>query len=153
MNVNGDMTVTANTTITSSQKIFIDENLNVEGTGITLTYKGAKANVDGLAVTKDVTVSGTGATFDAGSLAADVDALNITCANFYLTDAATAVFGNRTDGAAKNLVVSGTISNPEGCTFNIVPANQDGAGSVLAWVTCKKLEVGGTFSAARPRVE
>ena len=151
LKVHGDMTVAANTTITSSQKIFIDEDLNVEGTGITLTYKGAKANVDGLAVTKDVNVSG--ATFDAGSAAADVDALNITCANFYLEKGATATFGNRTDGAAKNLVVSGTISNPEGCTFNIVAANQNSAGSVLAWVTCKKLEVGGTFSAARPRVE
>lgn len=150
LNVHGDMTVAANTTITSSQKINIDENLNVEGTGITLTYKGAKANVDGLAVTKDINVST--ATFDAGSAAPDVDALNITCANFYLTDAATAVFGNRTDGGAKNLVVSGTISNPEGCTFNIVAANQNGAGSVLAWVTCTKLEVGGNFSAARPRV-
>lgn len=149
--VNGDMAVAANTTITDSKKITVTKNLTVEGAGVTLAYKGAKKNVDGLAVTGDITVSG--ATFDAGSVAADVDALNITCANFYLKDAATAVFGNRTDGAAKNLVVSGTISNPTGCTFNIVAANQNGAGSVLAWVTCKKLEVGGTFSAARPRVE
>lgn len=151
LTVNGDMTAKAATTITSSKKINVTENLTVEGAA--LTYKGAKANEDGFAITKDVTVSGTGATFDAGSAAADVDALNITCANFYLKDAATATFGNRTDGAAKNLVVSGTISNPATCTFNIVAANQNGAGSVLAWVTCKKLEVGGTFSAARPRVE
>ena len=151
LTVNGDMVVKANTTITDSKKITVTENLNVEGAGITLTYKGAKKNEGGFAVTKDIKVSG--ATFDAGSLAADVNALNITCVNFSLTDGATATFGNRTDGAAKNLVATGTISNPAGCTFNIVPANQDGAGSVLAWVTCKKLEVGGTFSAARPRVE
>ena len=157
LTVHGDMTVKAATTLTSSKKIVITDkdangenkgNLIVEGA--TLTYKGKKANVDGLAVTKNITVSG--GTFDAGSAAADVDALNITCANFYLEKAATATFGNRTDGGAKNLVVGGTISNPEGCTFNIVAANQDGNGSVLAWVTCKKLEVGGTFSAARPRV-
>ena len=151
LTVNGDMVVKANTTITDSKKITVTENLSVEGAGVTLAYKGAKANIEGLEVKKDIKVSG--ATFDAGSAAADVNALNITCVNFSLTDGATATFGNRTDGAAKNLVASGTISNPAGCTFNIVPANQDGAGSVLAWVTCKKLEVGGTFSAARPRVE
>ena len=151
LTVNGDMAVAAKTTIIDSKKITVTKNLTVEGAGVTLTYKGAKANKDGLAVTGDITVSG--ATFDAGSLAADVDALNITCANFYLEKGATATFGNRTDGAAKNLVVSGTISNPATCTFNIIAANQNGAGSVLAWVTCKKLEVGGTFSAARPRVE
>ena len=150
LTVNGDMVVKANTTITDSKKITVTENLSVEGAGVTLAYKGAKANIEGLEVKKDIKVSG--ATFDAGSTAADVNALNITCVNFSLTDGATATFGNRTDGAAKNLVASGTISNPAGCTFNIVPANQDGAGSVLAWVTCKKLEVGGTFSAARPRV-
>ena len=150
LTVNGDMNVADNTEITDSKKITVTGNLTVEGTGKTLTYKGAKANIDGLAITGDIKVSG--ATFDAGNAAADVDALNITCANFYLEDGATAVFGNRTDGAAKNLVVNGTISNPAGCTFNIKAANQNGSGSVLAWVTCKKLEVGGTFSAARPRV-
>lgn len=150
LTVNGDMAVKANTNIVDSKKITVTENLSVEGAAVTLVYKGAKAN-GGFAVTKDIKVSG--ATFDAGSAAADVNALNITCANFYLEKGATATFGNRTDGAAKNLVVSGTISNPATCTFNIVPANQDGNGSVLAWVTCKKLEVGGTFSAARPRVE
>jgi hypothetical protein len=151
LTVNGDMVVKANTTITDSKKITVTENLSVEGAGVTLAYKGAKANIEGLEVKKDIKVSG--ATFDAGSTAPDVNALNITCVNFSLTDGATATFGNRTDGAAKNLVATGTISNPAGCTFNIVPANQDGNGSVLAWVTCKKLEVGGTFSAARPRVE
>ena len=153
LKVNGDMTVKAGTTLNNSKKIEITGNLTVENAGaanLALTYAGNQANVDGLAVTGDITVSG--GTFDAGSLAADVNALNITCANFYLEKGATAIFGNRTDGGAKNLVVSGTISNPAGCTFNIVAANQDGAGSVLAWVTCTKLEVGGTFSAARPRV-
>lgn len=145
LTVNGDMVVKANTTIKTSKKINVTENLTVSAG--TLTYKGAKKNEDGLAVTKDITVSG--ATFDAD----EVNALNITCANFYLEKSATAKFGNRTDGAAKNLVVSGTISNPATCTFSIHAANQNGAGSVLAWVTCKKLEVGGTFSAARPRVE
>ena len=161
LNVNGDMVVKAETNIVASQKVAVTGNLSVEN-GATLTYKGTdsedshKKNVDGLAVTKDITVSG--ATFAApGSTTNDVDALNITCANFYLKkvgeNGGTAIFGNRTDGAAKNLVVSGTISNPKGCTFNIVAAGQNHAGSVLAWVTCKKLEVGGTFSAARPRVE
>ena len=148
LTVNGDMNVAANTILANSKKITITGDLNVDGAK--LTYRGKKANEDGLAVTKDIKVSG--GTFDAGSAAADVDALNITCANFTLADGAIAWFGNRTDGGAKNLVVSGTISNPAGCTFNIVAANQDGNGSVLAWVTCKKLEVGGTFSAARPRV-
>ena len=147
LTVNGDMAVAANTTITDSKKINVKENLTVEGA--TLTYKGKKANVEGLAVKKDIKVSA--GTFTAGT-GTDVDALNITCANFYLEKVATATFGNRTDGAGKNLVVSGTISNPAGCFFTIEAANQDGAGSVLAWVTCTKLEVGGTFSAARPRV-
>ena len=145
--VNGDMTVKAATNIKQSKEIKVTENLSVEGA--VLKYFGAKANEGGFAITKDVTVSGTGATFDAD----EVNALNITCANFYLEKGATATFGNRTDGDTKNLVVSGTISNPATCTFNIHAANQDGNGSVLAWVTCKELKVGGTFSAARPRVE
>lgn len=149
LTVNGDMAVKANTNIVDSKKITVTKNLTVSAG--TLTFEGAKANEDGLAVTGDITVSG--ATFDAGAgtVASDVDALNITAANFYLENGATATFGNRNDGAGKNLVVSGTISNPAGCTFNIVAANQVGS-SVLAWVTCTKLEVGGTFSAARPRV-
>ena len=152
LTVHRDMNVKANTSLTNSKKIVVEGDLNVEGAGVTFTYEGAKANKDGLAVTKDINVSG--ATFDAGAGAttSDVDALNITCANFYLEKGATATFGNRTEGDTKNLVVKGTISNPEGCTFNIVAANQIGT-SVLAWVTCKKLEVGGNFSAARPRVE
>ena len=149
LTVNGNMAVKGNTDIISSKKIDVKKNLTV--TGATLTYKGKKANVDGLAVTKDIKVSGAAGQFIAGT-GTDVDALNITCANFYLEKKAKATFGNRTDGAAKNLVVSGTISNPAGCTFDIEAANQDGAGSVLAWVTCTNLEVGGTFSAARPRV-
>jgi hypothetical protein len=143
------MAVKGNTTITSSQKIDVKKNLTV--TGRTLRYMGKKANVDGLAVTKDIKVSGAAGQFIAGT-GTDVDALNITCANFYLEKKASATFGNRTDGAAKNLVVSGTISNPAGCTFDIEAANKDGNGSVLAWVTCTNLEVGGTFTGARPRV-
>lgn len=150
LNVNGNMAVAANTTFVDSKKITVTGNLTVSG-GATLTYKGAKANVDGLAVAGDIKVSA--ATFDAGSIPADVDALNITCANFYLENAGTAAFGNHTDGAAKNLVVSGTISNPAGCTFTIVGAGQNGAGSVLAWVTCSQLLTGGTFPGALPRVE
>jgi hypothetical protein len=149
LTVNGNMAVKGNTDIISSKKIDVKKNLTV--TGATLTYKGKKANVDGLAVTKDIKVSGAAGQFIAGT-GTDVDALNITCANFYLEKKAKATFGNRTDGAAKNLVVSGTISNPAGCTFDIEAANQDGAGSVLALVTCTNLEVGGTFTGARPRV-
>jgi len=148
LTVNGNMTVAANTEFTSSKKINITKNLTVKG-GKTLKYKGAKANEDGLAVTKDITVNGNNSTFDAN----EVDALNITCANFYLKSKGKAMFGNRTDGAAKNMVVSGTIDNPANCTFTITAANQDGAGSVLAWVTCKELKVGGTFTGAQPRVE
>ena len=49
--------------------------------------------------------------------------------------------------------LAGTIDNGAGCTFNIIGADQDGAGSVLAWVTCKKLIATGTFTGSRPRVE
>ena len=148
LTVNGDMTVAAATNIKGSKKINITENLTVNG--VALKYYGGKAwgailkNNQGLAVTKDITVNG--GAFDAS----DDDALNITSANFYLKAGATATFGNRSDGGAQNLVVSGTISNPATCFFTISPA---AGGNVLAWVTCKKLEVGGTFSAARPRVE
>ena len=145
LTVNGEMNVAANTTIVDSKQINVTENLTVAGA--TLKYSGANAN-GGLAVTKDIKVI-YGAMFDAD----DLNALNITCANFTLAVYSTAKFGNRTDGAAKNMVVSGTISNPATCTFDIHAANQDSNGSVLAWVTCKKLEVGGIFSAARPRVE
>ena len=144
LNVNGDMTVEGNTVIHSSKKINITGNLNIDGAK--LTYDGAKANVEGLAVAKDITVENAG-TFNAD----DVDALNITCANFYLKNASTAKFGNRTDGATKNLTVSGTISNPAGCTFDIHTANQI-SGSVLATITCTKLTVGGEFPGGRPQV-
>lgn len=150
LTVNGDMTVEANTEITDSKKINITENLTVKN-GATLLYKGAKANVEGLAVTKNINVNG--ATFDAN----EVNALNITCANFYLTKvgatAGIAHFGNRTEGDTHNMDVTGTISNPAGCTFDIIAANQNGAGSVLAWVTCSTLTVGGNWGAARPRVQ
>ena len=146
LTVNGDMAVTANTSIKDSKKINIKQNLTL--TGAFIDFAGGKVNEDGLAVTGDITVSGSDGWFAAG----DVDALNITCANFYLKSGAKAEFGNRKDGDTKNLVVSGTISNPEGCKFFIKAANQE-PGTVLAWVTCKKLEVGGEFSAARPRVE
>lgn len=147
LTVNGDMTVKANTNLTNSKKINVTGNLTVEGAGKTLTYAGSKANVQGLAVTKDIKVIG--ATFNASAL----NALNITCANFYLekegVTGATATFGNRDASTAKNLVVSGTISNPADCTFTITAA----AGTNLyAWVTCTTLVEGGTFSAARPRV-
>ena len=149
LTVNGDMTVEANTEITDSKKINITENLTVKN-GATLLYKGAKANVDGLAVTKDINVNG--ATFNAG----EVNALNITCANFKLTKvgatAGIASFGNRTEGDAKNMTVTGEIYNPSGCTFDIKAANQDGNGSVYAWITCTKLTVGGSFPNARPKV-
>lgn len=143
--VNGDMVVKANTTFTDTKKITLKENLTVESA--TLTYAGAKKNEGGFAIAKDVTVDA--AWFNAGA----VNALNITSANFYLKNGGYASFGNRTEGDAHNLDVNGTISNPAGCTFDIIAANQDGNGSVLAWVTCKALTVGGTFTNARPRVQ
>jgi hypothetical protein len=149
LQVNGNMVVKDNTALVNSKQITIKENLTVEGAGKSLIYWGKNEN-GGLAVAKDITVSG--ATFIAGT-GANVDALNITCANFYLADNATATFGNRTKGDAKNMVVSGIIDNPGGCTFDIEAANQDGKGSVLAWVSCKELHIGGTFTAAKPRVE
>lgn len=147
LTVNGDMTVKANTDLTNSEKINVKENLTVEGAGVILTYAGNKANVHGLAVTKDIKVIG--ATFNASAK----NALNITCANFYLekegATGATATFGNRDASTARNLVVSGTISNPADCAFTISAASGT---DLLAWVTCTTLVEGGTFSAARPRV-
>jgi hypothetical protein len=154
LTVNGDMTVAATTNMNSSKMINITKNLTVKG-GKTLTYKGNKKNEGGLAVTNDITVTGKNSTFIAGGSNAskdEVDALDIICANFYLEKEGTAIFGNRTDGAAKNMTVTGTISNPKDCTFNIVAAGQYN-GSVLGWVTCKELKVGGTFTNSRPRVE
>jgi hypothetical protein len=142
--VNGDMVVKAATTFTDTKAITLKENLTVEGA--TLRYAGAKKNEGGFAIAKDVTVDA--GWFDAGA----VNALNITSANFYLKNGGLASFGNRTEGDAHNLDVTGTISNPAGCTFDIIAANQV-PGSVLAWVTCSTLNVGGTFTNARPRVK
>ena len=146
LTVNGDMNVSAATNLISSQKVTVTKNLNVKGAE--LRYLGAKQNEEGLAVGQDITVSGAGGNFNAGFL----NCLDITCANFTLADHAEAHFGNRTGGADKNLVVSGTITNPATCTFDIKAANQVGS-SILAWVTCKTLKVGGTFTAAQPRVQ
>lgn len=145
LTVNGDMTVSAKSSLYSSRKITVKENLKVEDAE--LIYCGKKQNEGGLAVTKDITVSGSAGFFNADG----IDALDITCANFTLADAATAKFGNRTNGDTKNLTVSGTISNPATCTFNIHAANQE-AGSVLATITCKKLTVGGSFPGGKPQV-
>ena len=153
LTVHRDMNVYANTDLTSSKKIDVKGDLNVEGAGVTLTYQGAKANKDGLAVAGAITIDA--AVFDAGKDDADsdVDALNITCKNFTLTNAAKAYFGNRKDGDTVNMTVSETIDNQEGCEFNIHAANQDGDGSVIARITCKTLLVGGTFPGGRPIVK
>ena len=151
--VNGDMDVAAATTIKESQKIEIKK---VDGTGgnltvekaATLTYKGSKKNVNGLAVEGDITVIGS--TFDAS----DDDAIKITCANFYLEKdgavGSTATFGNRSGGADMTMDVTGTISNPEDCSFQIKAAS---GSNVLARIECTELLVGGAFSAARPKVK
>ena len=141
LTVNGDMAVSAKTAIVTSKKVSITENLTI--TKEYLRFAGNRVNEEGLAVKKDITVSG--ATFDASA----VDALNITCANFKLSDGATATFGNRTDGVSVNMAVSGTIENPAGCTFEEKAANQI-PGSVLARITCKKLIVGGAFPGGKP---
>ena len=157
LTVNGDMTVKANTTFIDSKLINIKENLIVEKGALatTLSYKGKKSNEGGLQVAKDIKVSN--ATFDAGSdaLGADykVDAIKINCANFTLAKGAKAIFGNRTEGDTKNMVVTGTITVPVGCDFEIKKAGQVG-GSVLAWVSCHELIAQGTFSGgSKPRVE
>lgn len=145
LTVNGDMTVSAKSSLFSSKKITVKENLKVDGAE--LIYAGKKQNEGGLAVTKDITVSGAAGVFNADG----IDALDITCANFTLADHATAKFGNRTNGDTKNLTASGTITNPDGCTFSIHAANQE-AGSVLATITCTKLMVGGAFPGGKPQV-
>ena len=147
LTVNGDMTVSVTSSLYTSKKITVKENLIVNN-GATLKYAGKKQNEGGLAVEKDIKVSA--ATFDASI--DKVDALDITCANFTLADAATAIFGNRTEGDTSNMKVSGTITNPDGCTFNILAANQVG-GSILATITCKKLIVGGNWGdGGKPQV-
>ena len=145
LTVNGDMTVSAKSSLFSSKKITVKENLKVDGAE--LIYAGKKQNEGGLAVTKDITVSGAAGIFNADG----IDALDITCANFTLAKGATAKFGNRTNGDTKNLTVSEKISNPDGCTFSIHAANQEG-GSVQATITCKKLIVGGAFPGGTPQV-
>ena len=149
LTVNGDMVVNAATTMTSSQQIIIKKNLTVENAGadLTLKYAGAKANVDGLAVTGDIKVIGDGThttLFDAS----DLNALKITCANFSLENMGSATFGNR-NKAEKNLEVGNTISNPATCTFTISAAVGD---NLLGWVTCKKLKSGGSFPGSKPLV-
>lgn len=147
LTVNGDFTVSVTSSLYTSKKITVKENLIVDN-GATLKYAGEKKNEGGLAVEKDINVSA--ATFDASIL--KVDALDITCANFTLAEGAIANFGNRTEGDTKNLTVSGTITNPAGCLFNILGANQVG-GSILATITCKKLIVGGNWGdGGRPQV-
>lgn len=148
LTVNGDFTASVNVSLWTSKKITVKENLIVDNGAATLKYAGEKQNEGGLAVEKDIKVSA--GTFDASIL--KVDALDITCANFTLADGAKAYFGNRTEGDTKNLTVSGTITNPAGCKFDILGANQVG-GSILATITCKKLIVGGIWGdGGRPQV-
>ncbi len=145
LTVHRDMNVNANTTLTTSKKIDVKGDVNVKGA--TLTYAGLNANKAGFAVAKNITV-------DAGTFDADaVNAINITCTDFTLKNASTAKFGNMTDGVSKSLIATGTIANPAGCTFDIHTANQDGNGSVIAWITCTKLTVGGAFPGGRPTIE
>jgi hypothetical protein len=151
LTVNGDMAVKANTNIKDSKQINIKKNLTIEGAFVNYTggkWADGSLKNEALTVTGNITVSGGAGNFDAG----DVDALNITCANFKLAKGAQANFGNRTDGDSHNMIVSGKIENPAGCTFNIKAANQV-PGSVLAWVTCSELIAQGTFTGAKPRVE
>jgi hypothetical protein len=155
LNVNGNMTVAANCNIFNSLKVTVSGNLTLDGAAVSLYYAGGDTwgalSNSALTVAGNITVNG--GYFNAS----DVDALNITCANFSLkkkgSSGAVAEFGNRTNGGYKNLVVSGTINNPSGCTFGILAANQNSAGSVLAWVTCSELKVGGNFPGSKPRVE
>ena len=145
LTVNGNMTVSANTELTKSKKIAVTKNLDINN-GATLTYKAA--NAEGLAVTENITV--TDATFDASQ----EGAVLISCKNFSLikkATTATATFGNRTasDADKKTMVVNGTISNPKGCTFTISAVVNP---NLLAWITCKRLEVGGAFPGGRPSV-
>lgn len=148
LTVNGNMTVSANTELTKSKKIAVTKNLDINN-GATLTYKAA--NAEGLAVTENITV--TDATFNANT----DGAVLIKCKNFSLIKenpagaGSTATFGNRTasDSAKKTMEVGGTIKNDKGCTFTITPA---AGANLLAWITCKKLEVGGAFPGGRPSV-
>ena len=147
LTVNGDMTVSANATLTESKKVTVTGNLDIvkDETAVKLTYAGDKKIVEGLAVGGNITV--TDATFDAS---ADGGIL-ISCTNFSLIKedpagtGAAATFGNRTAGdtANKTMEVKGTISNAKGCTFTISPA---AGGNLLAWITCYKTEGEGTYA-------
>jgi len=142
LTVNGDMNIYANTELTSSKGFTVTGNVNVvkDGTtAVTLTYKAG--NTKGFKVTGDITIDA--ATFDAS----EKDAKGITCANFYLKNVASATFGPRTDG--ETMIVSNTIDNPKDCVFTISPATTT---TVIAWITCKTLKVGGSFPGGRPLV-
>ena len=154
LTVHGNMNVLYDSELTESKKVTVDGNLNVgsgEITTPTLTYKGDSKNKGGLEVKGDIIV--TDATFDAS----DKDALEIKCKNFSLIkkDPAPAVipeakFGLRSKGNTKStMTVGGTISNPKGCQFNMKAASGE---DLLAWITCKKLTVGGAFPGGKPQV-
>lgn len=153
LTVHGDMNVLYNSELTESKNVTVDGNLNVErgDAATTLTYKGDSKNKGGLEVKGDIIV--TDATFDAS----DKDALEIKCKNFSLIkkDPAPAVipeakFGLRSKGNTKStMTVGGTISNPKGCKFDMEAASGD---DLLAWITCKKLTVGGAFPGGKPQV-
>ena len=149
LTVNGDMTVNDDATISSSRKFTVTENILINDA--TLEYVGAHYDSDNtkptvnkaLAVTKNIEVTGSTAKFEAGD-----DALNITCANFYLADEATAEFGNQTNGGDKTMTVSGTIKNPKDCEFNILAPST----GVIAWITCTELVSGGSYGYSEPLV-
>lgn len=149
LTVNGNMTVSADTELNNSEKITVKKNLDINN-GATLTYAAAVGGLD--VSTGNITV--TDATFDAN---AD-GAVLIKCKNFSLIKenpagtGATAKFGNRTasDKTKKTMEATGTISNGKGCSFEIKTAIS--GDNLLAWITCKKLEVGGAFPGGRPSV-
>ena len=153
LTVHGDMNVLYDSELTESKKVTVDGNLNIEkgDAATTLKYKGDSKNKGGLEVKGDIIV--TDATFDAS----EKDALEIKCKNFSLIkkDPAPAVipeakFGLRSVGNTKStMTVGGTISNPKGCKFNMTPAS---GSDLLAWITCKKLTVGGAFPGGKPQV-
>ena len=153
LTVHGNMNVLYDSELTESKKVTVDGNLNIEkgDAATTLKYKGDSKNKGGLEVKGDIKV--TDATFDAS----EKDALEIKCKNFSLIkkDPAPAVipeakFGLRSVGNTKStMTVGGTISNPKGCKFNMTAASGD---DLLAWITCKKLTVGGAFPGGKPQV-
>ena len=143
LTVHGNMNVLYDSELTQSKKVTVEGNLAIDNNAI-LKYKGVNKNVGGLDVKKDITV--TDATFDAS----DKDALEIKCKNFYLEKGAVANFGLRSEGNDKStMTVDGTISNPKDCTFSMTPAS---GSDLLAWITCKKLTVGGAFPGGKPQV-